>query len=524
MFQIGLIFTNFISWIKFNKKMFFILLINLSLVAGVIIYLFSFNNNLIYSKVTTIRDMTYGRTYTVQGEMDADEVYGTVDNFINNDKLPEIEFAYFSGMPDIGGKKGKATAVNFYKDEIKGHYYDEKYDINDSGKVALATDTNINVLYGTDLNKDTKSININGKYYTVEYTKEQFIDSMEHLAGLVLVRLSYDDFSGNISPITEFIIVFEERLDEVQEKAFRSEIRKLKNLEQIIVQPKETSDKKNYKIEDKWIISRANKAAKDVKDNLDKFELGLAAQRVYDFIWNEYCDWYIEMVKPRLYGKKGADKDTARFVLMKVLKNIVKLLHPFMPFITEEIWSYLPDTDSRLIKSEWPLFKEEENFEEAEGSMEFIMEAVRSIRNIRAEMNVAPSRKSRLVFIPNNYDVVEFIKLGVQHFYTLANITEVSIVSDKRLIGEDTASSVIDGTEIYLPLSDLIDYEKETERLEKEKSKLEGELQRVHNKLNNEKFMSKAPENVVNDEKEKLAKYQSMMDKVTERLEQLKKK
>ena len=249
MFQIGLIFTNFISWIKFNKKMFFILLINLSLVAGVIIYLFSFNNNLIYSKVTTIRHMTYGRTYTVQGEMDADEVYGTVDNFINNDKLPEIEFAYFSGMPDIGGKKGKATAVNFYKDEIKGHYYDEKYDINDSGKVALATDTNINVLYGTDLNKDTKSININGKYYTVEYTKEQFIDSMEHLAGLVLVRLSYDDFSGNISPITEFIIVFEERLDEVQEKAFRSEIRKLKNLEQIIVQPKETSDKKNYKIE-----------------------------------------------------------------------------------------------------------------------------------------------------------------------------------------------------------------------------------------------------------------------------------
>ena len=296
----------------------------------------------------------------------------------------------------------------------------------------------------------------------------------------------------------------------------------LMNIEGTLIDKK--TAKKNYKTEDKWIISRANKAAKDVKENLDKFELGLAAQRVYDFIWNEYCDWYIEIVKPRLYGEEGTDKDTARFVLIKVLKNMLKLLHPFMPFITEEIWSYLPDTGMRLIKSEWPLFNEEENFEEAEASMEFIMEAVRSIRNIRAEMNVVPSRKARAVFVPNKEGIAKVIHSGAQYFSTLANITEVSIADSKDLIGEDTASSVIDGTEIYLPLSDLIDYEKETERLEKEKSKLEGELQRVHNKLNNEKFMSKAPENVVNDEKEKLAKYQSMMDKVTERLEQLKKK
>ncbi|WP_313342120.1 valine--tRNA ligase [Sedimentibacter sp.] len=277
----------------------------------------------------------------------------------------------------------------------------------------------------------------------------------------------------------------------------------------------------NYKTEDKWIISRVNKAAKEVTENMDKFELGMAAQRVYDFIWNEYCDWYIEIVKPRLYGEEGTDKDTARFVLIKVLKNMLKLLHPFMPFITEEIWSYLPNVDKRLIRAQWPFYNEGENFEDAENTMEFIMEAVRSIRNIRAEMNVAPSRKARAIFVPSKEGIKEYIELSALHFATLANITEIKVVNDKSMIGEDTASSVIDGTEIYLPLSDLIDYEKEIERLEKEKTKLQGELDRVINKLNNEKFMSKAPENVVKEEKEKLDKYQSMMDKVVERLEQL---
>lgn len=286
----------------------------------------------------------------------------------------------------------------------------------------------------------------------------------------------------------------------------------------------EETAKKNYKIEDKWIISRANKAAKEVKENLDKFELGMAAQRVYDFIWNEYCDWYIEIVKPRLYAEEGTDKDTARFVLIKVLKNMIKLLHPFMPFITEEIWSYLPNTSSRLVSAEWPFYNENENFAEAEANMEFIMEAIRSIRNTRAEMNVAPSRKARAIFIPNKENIGEYILSGSQFFATLANITEVKVVNDKTLIGEDTASSVIDGTEIYLPLSDLVDYEKEVERLEKEKSRLDGELKRVNGKLNNEKFTSKAPDEVVNEEKEKLVKYQSMMDKVVERLEQLKNK
>ena len=283
---------------------------------------------------------------------------------------------------------------------------------------------------------------------------------------------------------------------------------------------KETA-KKNYKTEDKWIISRANKAAKEATDYLEKFELGMAAQRVYDFIWNEYCDWYIEIVKPRLYGADGDDKDAARYVLIKVLKDMLKLLHPFMPFITEEIWSYLSDTSSRLVRADWPEYSKEEIFEEAEEALKFIMEAVRSIRNIRAEMNVLPSRKARAIFIPSNEEAKQFIASGAKYFSTLANITEIKLVNNKKDIGEDTASSVIDGTEIYLPLADLIDYEKEIERLEKEKARLEDELKRVKGKLNNEKFISKAPESVVNEEKEKLQKYELMMEKVLERLEQM---
>ncbi len=278
----------------------------------------------------------------------------------------------------------------------------------------------------------------------------------------------------------------------------------------------------NLRTEDKWIISRINTVANEVTTNLDKFELGIAAQNVYDFIWNEYCDWYIEIVKPRLYGEDKLTKDVAKFTLIKVLKDMLKLLHPFMPFITEEIWSNLPNTSSRLIKSEWPAYDESENFADAEQNMLFIMEAVTKIRNIRAEMNVAPSRKARAVFIPSKDNVKEYLEGAAQYFATLANITDIQIVSDKSEISEDTATGVMDGTEICLPLADLIDFEKEIERLEKEKVKLQSELDRVNGKLSNEKFMGKAPENVVAEEREKLAKYQEMMNTVSERLEQMK--
>lgn len=279
---------------------------------------------------------------------------------------------------------------------------------------------------------------------------------------------------------------------------------------------------KNLKLEDKWIISRVNTVAKEITHNLETFELGIAAQNVYDFIWNEYCDWYIEIVKPRLYGNDKLTKDVARFTLIKVLKDMLKLLHPFMPFITEEIWSNLPSTNSKLIKSDWPIFEQCEDFEDAEKQMKFIMEAVTKIRNIRAEMNVAPSRKARAIFTPINDLAKDYLEGTGIYFATLANITDIDILIDKTEITEETATGVIEGTQIALPLADLIDFEKEIERLEKEKAKLEGELKRVNGKLSNEKFVSKAPEKVVAEEKAKLVKYQDMMNAVVERLEKMK--
>lgn len=280
---------------------------------------------------------------------------------------------------------------------------------------------------------------------------------------------------------------------------------------------------KLLKTEDKWIISRANTVAKGITNNLDKFELGVAAGAIYDFIWNEYCDWYIEIVKPRLYGDAEESKAVAKFTLIKVLKDMLKMLHPFMPFITEEIWSNLPDTNSRLIKSTWPVYREEENFEEAVAKMNFVMEAVTKIRNVRAEMNVIPSKKIKAVFVPSSDDAKRYLEDTSVYFGALAGIENLSIQEDKDGIDKDSASAVVHNCEIFMPLAELIDFDKEIERLEKERKKLQSELDRSHKKLTNERFMAKAPESVVNEEKEKLVKYEDMMKKVVERLESLKK-
>ncbi|WP_427339696.1 valine--tRNA ligase [Caloranaerobacter sp. DY30410] len=280
----------------------------------------------------------------------------------------------------------------------------------------------------------------------------------------------------------------------------------------------------SLKEEDKWIISRVNKVAKEVTENLTKFELGIAAQKLYDFIWSEYCDWYIEMVKPRLYGNDEPSKNTARYVLLYVLKDLLKLLHPFMPFITEEIWQHLPNTESSLIIAKWPAYKEEYNFEESEKRIGFIMEAVKNIRNIRAEMNVVPSKKAKVIFVTNNNDIKNILSEGEIYFTTLAGASSIEIRDNKDGIGEDAMSAVVEDCEIYLPLEELVDIGKEIERLEKEKERLEGELKRVRSKLSNEGFISKAPKHIVDKEREKEAKYQNMMEKVLERLESLKRK
>jgi len=275
------------------------------------------------------------------------------------------------------------------------------------------------------------------------------------------------------------------------------------------------------KNEDKWILSRISKVTEEANKNLENFDLGLALHKIYDFIWNEYCDWYIELVKPRLYGEDKEDKQNALYVLVNVMKDMLKLLHPFMPFITEEIWQNLPKNDEPLILSQWPKVNIENKYENSVEEINFAMEIIKSIRNIKAEMDVKPSKKINGYFIPKNKKYKEYLKSIERHLNNLINLEEMTILENKDTLDEDTASAVIDGLEIYLPLSELIDFEKEKERLEKEKEKLESEIKRAEGKLKNKNFVEKAPEKIVKEEREKLKKYKDMYDKVLSRIKQI---
>ena len=284
------------------------------------------------------------------------------------------------------------------------------------------------------------------------------------------------------------------------------------------------------KDEDKWMISKVNEAVEYVTNALEKYDLALAGQRVYDLIWNEYCDWYIELVKPRLWGDDEEDKKVARFTLVMCLKNMLKMLHPFMPFITEEIWSFLPHGEEQadnpnnyLIKASWPEFSLSCVFPKASKTLETAMEAIRAIRNSRAEADAAPSKKLRAVIVAEG-DVLDTLKDAERYIKNLANITDVAFVSAKEEAPEESMSAVINGAEIYIPLEDLVDYKAEYERLLKEQKKLEGEVKRVEGKLSNQGFINKAPEKVINEEKEKMVKYKEMLEKVTSRLEMIKAK
>ena len=274
---------------------------------------------------------------------------------------------------------------------------------------------------------------------------------------------------------------------------------------------------------DKWILSKVNNLAKEVTDNLDKFELGIALQKVYDFVWEEFCDWYIEMVKPRLYSENDTTKAAALWTLKTVLVDSLKLLHPYMPFVTEEIFCTLQDAEESIMISSWPAFKEEWNFAADEKAVETIKEAVRGIRAVRTELNVAPSKKAKVFVVSEQEEVRSIFENGKVFFATLGYASEVTIQSDKAGIDDDAVSTVIPAATIYMPFAELVDIEKEIERLEKEKVRLEGELKRVNGMLSNEKFVSKAPEAKIAEEKAKLEKYTNMMEQVTERLAQLKK-
>ena len=272
---------------------------------------------------------------------------------------------------------------------------------------------------------------------------------------------------------------------------------------------------------DKWILSKVNTLAKEVTENMDKYELGIAVQKVYDFIWEEFCDWYIEMVKPRLYNDGDTTKSAALRTLKTVLVNALKLLHPYMPFITEEIFCTLQSEEESIMISRWPEFTEEWHFAEDEAAVEMIKEAVRGIRNVRTGMNVPPSKKAKVFVVSESENVRNTFENGKVFFATLGSASEVTVQADRSGIDEDAVSAVLPEAVIYMPFAELVDIDKEIERLQKEEQRLTKELARVNGMLSNERFMSKAPESKVAEERAKLEKYSQMMDQVKERLTHL---
>ncbi|MBE6064797.1 valine--tRNA ligase [Clostridium cochlearium] len=279
-------------------------------------------------------------------------------------------------------------------------------------------------------------------------------------------------------------------------------------------------DCKDYNIADKWILSRINEVTKEVTDNIDKFELGMASQKIYEFMWNEFCDWYIELSKPVLYGEDEKAKGVTFNVLFNVLTTGLKLLHPIMPFITEEIYTHIQDKEETITTSKWPKYKEELRDKSAEENMNYIIEAIKSLRNVRTEMNVPPSRKAKVMIYA--VEGKKAFEEGTVYFEKLASASEVIFLNSKNDAPENAVSAVTKGGEMFMPLLDLVDLEKELERLNKEKQKLEKEIERVEKKLSNANFVNKAPEAVVNEEKAKGEKYKEMLDAVLERIQSLK--
>ncbi len=273
---------------------------------------------------------------------------------------------------------------------------------------------------------------------------------------------------------------------------------------------------------DKWILSKLNNVIKEVTDNMENYELGIAVQKVYDFIWDEFCDWYIEMVKPRLYASDNqVSSNAALWTLKTVLIDALKLLHPYMPFITEEIFCTLQNEEESIMISSWPVYAEERNFAKEEKEIEIMKEAIRGIRNVRTSMNVPPSKKAQVYVVSEKPEMRAIFEEGKLFFASLAYASEVIVQADKSGIADDAVSVVIANANVYIPFAELVDIAQEIERLEKEEKKLAGELARVNGMLNNANFVSKAPAAKIEEEKAKLEKYTQMMEQVKERLAQL---
>ena len=288
-------------------------------------------------------------------------------------------------------------------------------------------------------------------------------------------------------------------------------------------------DEKDLTGVDRWILSRMNRVVKEVTDNMEKYELGVAASKIYDFIWDELCDWYIEMVKPRLYNTEDAvSQNAALYTLKSVLISALKLLHPYMPFVTEEIYCTLKeetsdeDMDESIMISSWPVFDEARNYASDEKSIEIIKEAVKGVRNVRSSMNVPPKKAADVTVVSDDAGVLDAFRKGELYFKALINAPAVTYQSDKTGIPDDAVSVVTGNATVYIPLAELVDMGEEIARLEKEEKRLLGELKRSNAMLTNEKFLSKAPESKIAEEREKLAGYEKMMSEVKERLAALK--
>ena len=277
----------------------------------------------------------------------------------------------------------------------------------------------------------------------------------------------------------------------------------------------------NLTAADKWILSKMNHLIAEVTENMEKYELGIAVAKLNDFIWEEFCDWYIEMVKPRLYNDEDTTKNAAIWTLKTVLIDALKLLHPYMPFITEEIFCNIQDDEESIMISSWPVYDEKFNFPDEEVAIQTIKEAVRNIRNVRAQMNVAPSRKAKVYVVSEDALIRDIFENGRVFFATLAYASEVVVQSDKSGIPDDAVSAVIPGAVLYIPFAELVDIDKEIERLKKEEGRLNEEIKRCEGMLGNEKFISKAPQAKIDEEKAKLEKYQQMLAQVRERLQAL---
>ena len=269
---------------------------------------------------------------------------------------------------------------------------------------------------------------------------------------------------------------------------------------------------------DKWIISKLNSVVKDVTVNMEKYEIGLACAALQDFVWSDFCDWYIELCKPVLYGEDNEKKDNTVSVLCYVLKNMLKLLHPFIPFVTEEIYDHIPETTGSIMVSDFPKYNSKLAYRKERSATEKIMDIIKSIRNIKAETGAAPSAKVDIYVVTENKRLIEN---GASYICKLANVGEIKYVANKDVIGEKVVSKILDGAEIYIPLGELVDYEKELARLKAELEKTENEIKRAESKLSNQGFVAKAPKALIDGEKAKLTKFTEIKEKIIKSIEEI---